>query len=55
MVAELQEQLAAEMKEMDKEDVQARKVVDAEFDRKKQDKLSDYEDRLKNAGGKDQF
>ena len=55
VIAELQEELAAEMKEMDVEDIQARKAVDAEFDRKKQDKLSEYEDRLKNAGGKDQF
>lgn len=43
------------MTELDQEDVLARQAVNIKFEKIKQDKLADYQDKLRNAGGTKDF
>lgn len=55
MVKELQEELKVEIEALDQEDVLARENVQRKYDAIKVDKLADYQDRLRNAGGSKDF
>jgi hypothetical protein len=55
VVKELQEELKVEIEALDQEDVLARENVQRKYDAIKVDKLADYQDRLRNAGGSKDF
>lgn len=43
------------MRELDAEGIQAHKELEKKFDLEKQDRLGEYQERLRNAGSKDEF
>jgi hypothetical protein len=55
VVQEMQEELKQEMEELDDEDKTARQNLTKKFETIKTDKLADYQDKLRNAGGTKDF
>jgi hypothetical protein len=51
----MQEELKQEMEELDDEDKTARQNLTKKFETIKTDKLADYQDKLRNAGGTKDF
>lgn len=55
VVKELQEELKVEMQALEEEDKIARENLAHKFEKVKSDKLADYQDKLRNAGGSKDF
>jgi len=55
IVIEIQEEYNAEIVNLEREDNQLKQDLSKKFDQMKLDKLADYQDRLKNAGGTKDF
>jgi len=55
VVQELQDELKQEMEQLEEDDKTARNNLTKKFETIKTDKLADYQDRLRNAGGTKDF